>query len=100
MPRGIMEPSKCAPQNYGVFKVRPAEFWSNALCAPLSHGDIVTGRGGQDQFFENKAIGGEFLARNGKLYGIRGEFSAKNGKLYEFEASFWREKGNNTIQDT
>ena len=43
LPRGVLEPLKCAPPNYGAFKVRPAEFWSNAMCAPLSHGDIVTG---------------------------------------------------------
>jgi hypothetical protein len=41
--RGIMEPSKCAPRNYGALEVCPAEFWSNAMCAPLSHEDIVTG---------------------------------------------------------
>ena len=61
---------------------------------------ILLARGGRDQFFENEAIRGEFLARNGKRYRIRGKFSAKNGKLYEFEASFRREKGNDTIQDT
>ena len=61
---------------------------------------LASNRGGRDQFFENEAIRGEFLARNEKRYGIRGEFSAKNGKQYEFEASFWREKGNDTIQDT
>ena len=64
--------------------------------APLLGG----ARRGRDQFFENEAIRGEFLARNGKRYGIRGEFSAKNGKRYEFKASFRREKGNDTIQDT
>ena len=31
------------PQNYGSFEVRPAVFWSNATCAPLSHGNIVKG---------------------------------------------------------
>ena len=39
----VLKPSKCALRNYGVFKVRPAGFWSNATCALLSHGDIVTG---------------------------------------------------------
>ena len=43
LPRGVLEPLKCSPRNYGAFKVRPAEFWSNAMCALLSHGDIVTG---------------------------------------------------------
>ena len=43
LPRIVLEPWKCAPRNYGAFEVRPAEFWSNATCAPLSHGDIVTG---------------------------------------------------------
>ena len=43
LPRGVLEPSKCAPRNYGAFEVRPAEFWSNATCAPLFHGDIVMG---------------------------------------------------------
>ena len=43
LPRGILETLRCAPPNYGAFEVRPAEFWSNATCAPLSHGDIVAG---------------------------------------------------------
>ena len=43
LPRRILEPSKCTPQNFGALKVRPAEFWSNAMFAPLSHGDIVMG---------------------------------------------------------
>jgi hypothetical protein len=30
---------------------------------------IVVARGGQDHFFENEAIRGEFSARNGKRYG-------------------------------
>ena len=34
---------KVTPRNYRAFEVRPAEFWSNATSAPLSHGDIVTG---------------------------------------------------------
>ena len=42
LPHRVLEPLKCAPRNYGAFEVRPAEFWSNATCAPLSHGDIVT----------------------------------------------------------
>ena len=25
---GVLEPSKCAPRNYGAFKVCPAELWS------------------------------------------------------------------------
>ena len=41
LPRRILEHLKWSPQNYGTFKVRPAEFWSNATCAPLFHGDIV-----------------------------------------------------------
>ena len=28
LPRRILEPSKCAPRNYGAFKVRPAKLWS------------------------------------------------------------------------
>ena len=43
LPRGVLEPSKCAPRNYGAFEVRPAEIRSNATCAPLSHGDIAMG---------------------------------------------------------
>ena len=43
LPRGVLEPSKCALRKYGAFEVRPVEFWSNATCAPLSYGDIVTG---------------------------------------------------------
>ena len=43
LPRGVLEPSKCTPRNYGAFEVCPAEFWSNATCAPLSHEDIVQG---------------------------------------------------------
>ena len=43
LPCGVLEPSKCAPRNYGAFEMCPAEFWSNATCALLSHGDIVTG---------------------------------------------------------
>ena len=39
LPREVLEPLKCAPQNYGA----PAEFWSNATCALLFDGDIVTG---------------------------------------------------------
>ena len=35
----LMEPSKCAPRNFGAFKVRPAEFWSNKMYVSLSHGD-------------------------------------------------------------
>ena len=70
-----------------------------SLILAMLHHWSLQGRGGQDQFFENEAIRGEFSARNGKRYGIRGEFSARNGKRYEFEASFQREKGNDTIQD-
>ena len=36
-------PLKGASRNYVAFEVRPAEFWSNATCALLSHGDKVTG---------------------------------------------------------
>ena len=43
LPRGVLEPSKSTPRNYGAFEVCPAEFWSNATCATLSHGDIVRG---------------------------------------------------------
>ena len=43
IPRRLLDPSICAPQSFGPLKVCPAEFWSNAMCAPLSHGDIVTG---------------------------------------------------------
>ena len=43
LPHRILEPLKCALQNYGAFKVSPVEFWSNAMCAPLSHWDIVKG---------------------------------------------------------
>ena len=43
LPQGILEPSKCAPRNYRAFKVRPEEFWSNAMCAPLFHEYIVMG---------------------------------------------------------
>ena len=32
-----------SPRDYGAFEVRPAEFWSNATSAPLSHGDIAMG---------------------------------------------------------
>ena len=57
-------------------------------------------RGGRDQFFENKAIQGEFLVRNGKRYRIRGEFSARNGKRYGIRGEFSARKGKDTIQDT
>ena len=43
LPCGVLEPSKCAPRNYGAFEVRPAEFWSNATFAPLYYGDINYG---------------------------------------------------------
>ena len=33
--RGVLEPSKCAPRNYGAFEVRPVEFWKNARCVPF-----------------------------------------------------------------
>ena len=38
---GILDYSKCAQWNYGAFVMRSAEFWGNAMCAPLFHGDIV-----------------------------------------------------------
>ena len=43
LPRGVLDLSSCAPRSFGPLKVCPAEFWSNATCAPLSHGDIVMG---------------------------------------------------------
>ena len=43
LPRGVMEPSFCAPRSFGPLVLRPAEFWSNANLAPQTHGDIVSG---------------------------------------------------------
>ena len=36
-------PLNVPQQSFGPLKVCPAEFWSNVMCAPLSHGDIITG---------------------------------------------------------
>ena len=33
---------KFAPQSFGPLKVCPTEFWCNATCALLSHGDVVS----------------------------------------------------------
>ena len=43
LPRGVLDPSTCAPQRFGPLNLCPAEFWSNATCAPRSFGDIVSG---------------------------------------------------------
>ena len=43
LPRGVLDPSTCAPQSFGPLNLCPAEFWSNATCAPQSFGDIVSG---------------------------------------------------------
>ena len=36
-------PLNVRQQSCGPLKVCPAEFWSNVMCALLSHGDIITG---------------------------------------------------------
>ena len=43
LPRGVLDPSICAPRRFGPLNVCPAECWSNATCALLSQGDRVTG---------------------------------------------------------
>jgi hypothetical protein len=44
LPCGVLEPSKGITRNYGAFKVRFEEFWSNATCAPHFNGDKVIGQ--------------------------------------------------------
>ena len=40
LPCRVLVPLVCTPLSFGPHKVCPAEFWSNATCALLSHGDI------------------------------------------------------------
>ena len=43
LPRRVFDPSTFAPRIFGPFNLCPAEFRSNATCAPRNFGDIVSG---------------------------------------------------------
>ena len=43
LPCRVLDPSTFAPQFFGPFNLCPAEFCSNATCAPRNFGDIVSG---------------------------------------------------------